>query len=226
MRRLLLALMASLTAVCFTSSGVLGNGAAGGWTVFDWNPGNSIAPRHSAGSMPATTTGATTSFDFIPGTFTALLVTSDSSLTGDLSGKTLTDTITWSGTGSFSEQNGGGCAPDNQYVRFYFESPSAAGPSTGTPPRGFYTQFWWSNPVHVNLTDNAGTFIIAVPVAGIGQWSDWNGQENSNPAVADGFQEAIHEVQTVGLSFGGGCFFENGVTTTAGGTFTSTFGEA
>jgi hypothetical protein len=37
---------------------------------------------------------------------------------------------------------------------------------------------------------------------------------------------AIHNVQTVGLSFGGGCFFENGVTTSDGsGTFTSTFTE-
>ena len=34
------------------------------------------------------------------------------------------------------------------------------------------------------------------------------------------------DVQTVGLSFGGGCFFENGVTTSdGGGTFTSTFTE-
>jgi hypothetical protein len=33
-------------------------------------------------------------------------------------------------------------------------------------------------------------------------------------------------VQTVGLSFGGGCFFENGVTTSNGsGTFSSAFGE-
>ena len=33
-------------------------------------------------------------------------------------------------------------------------------------------------------------------------------------------------VQTVGLSFGGGCFFENGVTTSDGsGAFNSTFTE-
>jgi hypothetical protein len=35
---------------------------------------------------------------------------------------------------------------------------------------------------------------------------------------------AVAKVKTVGLSFGGGCFFENGVTTSdSSGTFTSTF---
>jgi hypothetical protein len=44
--------------------------------------------------------------------------------------------------------------------------------------------------------------------------------------VMEAFQVAIHNVQTVGLSFGGGCFFENGVTTSDGsGTFNSTFTE-
>src|SRR5437870_3103540 len=57
-------------------------------------------------------------------------------------------------------------------------------------------------------------------------WSDWNGKlgdgSNSCPQTAEAFQDAIHNVQTVGLSFGGGCFFENGVTTSDGmGTFNS-----
>jgi len=42
----------------------------------------------------------------------------------------------------------------------------------------------------------------------------------------EAFLVAIQNVQTVGLSFGGGCFFENGVTTSDGsGTFNSTFTE-
>src|SRR5436190_11076779 len=33
------------------------------WTVYDYNPsGQEIAPRHSPGSMPATTAGTTTTF--------------------------------------------------------------------------------------------------------------------------------------------------------------------
>src|ERR1700758_1812557 len=53
------------------------------WTVYDYNPSNNaIAPRNSPNSMPATTTGSTTTFQFKPGIYTALLTTKDPSLTG------------------------------------------------------------------------------------------------------------------------------------------------
>jgi len=44
----------------------------------------------------------------------------------------------------------------------------------------------------------------------------------------EAFLEAIHKVQAVGLSFGGGCFFESGVTETGdySETFSSTFTES
>ena len=68
------------------------------WTVYDYNPsGQEIAPRNSPGSLPATTSGATTTFNFLADHFTALLTTTDKSLTGDLSGTTLTDQISISG---------------------------------------------------------------------------------------------------------------------------------
>ena len=76
------------------------SGATADWTVYDYNPsGREIAPRHSPNSMPATTTGTTTSFVFKDNVYTALLTTTDSSLTGDLSTTTLNDTISlsWSG---------------------------------------------------------------------------------------------------------------------------------
>jgi hypothetical protein len=205
------------------------------WTVYDYNPsGQEIAPRNSPNSMPATTTGTTTTFQFKSGIYTALLTTTDPSLTGDLSAKTLTDTISVSGdaTSFMTQHNGGNCVSNvPAAVRFYFRSPSASGPSTGTPPAGFYTQFWWSNPVDVQLLagDQTGTTIMAhmsVP----GEWSDWNGQNGaSSPAVTEAFLEAIHKVQAIGLSFGGECFFETGVTPTPD-TFTneqffSTFSE-
>src|ERR1700746_2065929 len=68
------------------------------WTVYDYNPSNNaIAPRNSPNSMPAMTSGNTTMFPFKLNIYTALLTTTDSSLTGDLSMKTLTDTISVSG---------------------------------------------------------------------------------------------------------------------------------
>jgi len=195
------------------------------WTVYDYNPSNqAIAPRSSPNSMPATTTGTTTTFQFEPSIYTALLTTKDASLTGDLSTKTLTDTISVNGdAGSFMTQHNGGDCVSNvpAAVRFYFRSPSASGPSTGTPPAGFYTQFWWSNPVNVQLlTGNQSPSIITANMFDATEWSDWNGQRgDSSPAVTEAFLEATHKVLEIGLSFGGECFFETGVTPT--GTFTS-----
>jgi hypothetical protein len=203
------------------------------WTVYDYNPSNqAIAPRNSPNSMPATTTGTTTTFQFKAGIYTALLTTTDPSLTGDLSLKTLSDTISVSGDAAtfMTQHNGGNCASNfPAAARFYFRSPSASGPSTGTPPAGFYTQFWWSNPVNVQLLsgDQAGPTIMAhmsVP----SEWSDWNGQNGSNPEVTEAFLEATHKVQAIGLSFGGECFFETGVTPTSPFTteqFSSSFSE-
>src|SRR2546422_1268191 len=126
------------------------------WTVYDYNPsGHAIAPRNSPNSLPATTSGSTTTFQFKPEIYTALLTTTDPSLTGDLSAKTLTDMITVSGdaTSFMTRHNGGANCASNvpAAVRFYFRSPSASGPSIGTPPAGFYTQFWWSDAVHMDL---------------------------------------------------------------------------
>jgi hypothetical protein len=203
------------------------------WTVYDYNPSNqAIAPRNSPNSMPATTTGTTTTFQFKAGIYTALLTTTDPSLTGDLSMKTLTDMISVSGdaTSFMTQHNGGDCSSNvPAAVRFYFRSPSASGPSTGTPPAGFYTQFWWSNPVDVRLligtqTSQAITAVMSDPT----EWSDWNGQRgDTNPAVTEAFLEATHKVLEIGLSFGGECFFETGVTPTGASSeqFSSTFNE-
>ena len=202
------------------------------WTVYDYNPSNqAIAPRNSPNSMPATTTGATTTFPFNPGIYTALLTTKDPSLTGDLSTKTLTDMISVSGdAGNFMTQHNGGDCVSNvpAAVRFYFRSPSASGPSTGTPPAGFYTQFWWSNPVNVALVNGNESQTITAHMSVPSEWSDWNGQNGGSPAVMEAFLEASHKVLEIGLSFGGECFFETGVTPTSSFTneqFSSTFSE-
>src|SRR5207302_3987618 len=128
------------------------------WTVYDYNPSNqAIAPRNSPNSMPAATTGTTTTFPFKAGIYTALLTTTDKSLTGDLSSKTLSATVeVEGGSGTFQHRDGGSCTPADTFVRFFFVSPKASG-TTCTGTTGFYTQFWWSNPAHVVLlTDPQG----------------------------------------------------------------------
>jgi len=184
------------------------------WKVFNYNPsGQALAPV-----TPASVTGNTVSFNFSANTYTALLATGDNSLTGDLTGKTLNANVSWTGvTGTFQEQNGGGCTPDAQYVRLYFASPGFA-----------FTHFWWSNPIHVDFTGPSGGGTMTVSLGDLSQWSDWNGKvADSSPDVTAGFNAAVAKVSTVGVSFGGGCFFENGVTTSDGsGSFTSTFSES
>jgi hypothetical protein len=194
------------------------------WTVYDYNPsGQAIAPRNSPNSDPATTTGTTTTFDFLPEHFTALLTTTDKSLTGDLSAKTLEDKISVNGPATiFMTQHNQNCTSNVPgTVRFYFVSPSASGPSIGTSPpgtggttgAGFYTRFWWSNPISTTLTTgNESGKLIKAKMNEPALWSDWNGKRPiEDPSVMEAFEEAIREVQTVGLSFGGTCFFETGV---------------
>src|SRR5882762_10373143 len=157
------------------------------WTVYDYNPSNqAIAPRNSPNSMPATTTGTTTRFQFKAGIYTALLTTTDPTLTGDLSTKNLSDMITISGdAASFVTQHNGGD--------------------------------WLSNPMNLQLLTGTQSGIIVASMSDPAQWSDWNGQRGSSPAVMEAFLEATHKVKEIGLSFGGECFFETGVTPT--GTF-------
>jgi len=186
------------------------------WTVYDYNPsGKEIAPRNSPNSMPATTSGSTTIFNFLDGHYTALLTTTDKSLAGDLSSATLTDNISLSGpaSGFMTQDDGGGNCSSNvpAAVRFYFVSPSASGSSVGSPPAGFYTKFWWSNPVSLQMLSGTQTGAITANMADPGEWSDWNGQSGANPAVTAAFETAISHVQEIGLSFGGDCFFETGV---------------
>jgi hypothetical protein len=203
-----------------------------GWTVFDYNPsGQALAPRHSATTPDG---GATWQFNFQAGTFTALFTTTDQSVTGNLCPtfplgcRQLHDTITLSGDAvSFVTQHGGGDCVGNTpaAVRFFFVSPSASGPSVGSPPRGFYTRFWWSNPVNMQLLTGTDSSTITVNLDPT-QWSDWNGQ--SGTVVPEAFAEATQNVQSIGLSFGGECFFETGVTpapATNGEQFSSQFSE-
>src|SRR3989441_8579983 len=155
------------------------------WTVYDYNPSNNaLAPRNAPDKRPATTTATTTTFDFLPGKFTALLTTTDRSLTGDLSMTTLTDQISLSGSATtfMTQHNGGDCVSNvPAAVRFYFVSPSASGSSVGTPPAGFYTQFWWSNPADVRLlSGNQGPTPLIANMSDPTEWSDWNGQRGDS----------------------------------------------
>lgn len=206
MRRLLFVVSIAAIAALVTVPSFAG-AASSPWKVYNYNPsGQSLQP------VAATSSAAdSASFGFQQNVYTAQLLTSAKAYTGDRTGDMMTATVTVSNAGTFVDQNGGGCTPDSQTVRLFFSSPGFA-----------YTNYWWSNPVSYTLAN--GSLTLSVSLADLSQWSDWNGQvADSSPSVTAGFYTAVAKVSQAGLSFGGGCFFENGVTTTDGsGTFALT----
>jgi hypothetical protein len=160
------------------------------------------------------------SLDFTSLDNTALLVTSQKAkfptLLGDLTGKTVSASLSISGAGIFTYYGEPSCAgPVTEFgplpnVRFYFQTSNAGGFDE--------THYWWSNPVSWTLSNSSMNISNQFNGA---LWSDYYGHFGSDPAYAAGFAAAVSNVTAIGLSFGGGCFFENGVGTTNGsGTFT------
>jgi hypothetical protein len=174
------------------------------WSAYNYNPANAnITPKSAAFD------GTTASFTFAPDVFTARLTTQAKSLTGDLTGKTLHDTITVTGATTFTTHFGGGCL-NAPAVRFFFIAKTNGPFAT--------TDYWWS--VAQNYVLANGTVTLNEPLLPV-DWSDINGQPAASNSAA--FNNAVANVREIGLSFGGDCFYENGAAGT--GTFSSTFTE-
>lgn len=110
-------------------------------------------------------------------------------------------------TAFLGNPNGNACGTANT-VRLFFHS-------TGT--NSFPTQYWWSNPSSYTITTGGtlGTTMHIGPVPMNGaSWSDFFGKFGTG-AGASGFADAIQNIKDIGLSFGSGCFFANGVGTDA-----------
>ena len=193
-------------------------GVASGWHLGYYNPSGRAL---SLASVQAPASGGVATFDFTAVPSTALLITDqkakNGSLIGDDSLKSLVTahiSIT-NPTGVFTyydEPVGSTLLPT---VRFFFETGNAG----GSDP----THYWWSNPVSLPLA--TGSKIPLSSAFGVGsgsQWSDYNGQFGGTGAAdTASFDAAISHVTAIGLSFGGGSFFENGVSISNGsGTFT------
>jgi hypothetical protein len=152
-------------------------------------------------------------FDFLYTPDTALLGTSHPSyrgdLLGDLSGKTVSASVgvTVDPTVVFQyygEPDGSGRAAN---VRLFFQ--------TDTSGKFEETDYWWSNPMSVDLAvlkaAQPGSLPLAADISDGSQWSDYYGHFGNDPDFAAAFRAATKNVQFIGLSFGGGYFFENGV---------------
>jgi len=169
----------------------------------------------ASGSVKAASDGSNT-FNFSVPDKTRLLYNSkDATLLGDQLGSTMIATFTVSGvTGTFTYGGEPSCGGTTGNVRLAFES---------IPPgsKFAYTNYWWADVSPASAVLANGTVTLTILVDPAQAWSDWNGQPSSGlPAE---FNAAASNMTAVGLSFGGGCFFENGVGTTDGsGSFTLT----
>jgi len=150
-------------------------------------------------------------FDFLETPDTALLGTNHASYRGDLWGD-MTNKAVSANVGvsvtpgtqfSYYGQGQPGDCGSPASVRFYFQ--------TDTSGKFEFTDYWWSNAVSVSLEElrDSGDKTIDVDFSDPTAWSDWNGKFGYEDLAA--FQNAVKNAQFVGLSFGGGCFFENGV---------------
>jgi hypothetical protein len=167
--------------------------------------------------------GSLAAFGFAVKTNSRLLITqndqSKNPFLGNRAGQTISATVrvtglnpgatfTYAGEGTTSNPCG---TPAS--VRIFFTS-------TGGPFA--YTNYWWSDvtPGSAQLDAlKAGPQTLTATLNPATAWSDWNGQPSATNAAA--FTAAASDITSIGLSFGGGCFFENGVGTSDGsGVFT------
>ncbi len=208
-----------LTAFHRTDSGTRHSGPDGNpsrWVMYVYCGSNSICPHNTSSYYGLIT------FYLKPLQYTALLVTKDPTLTGDLTSATLTDQVNVTHNGKTAK-----------YGDFVYQGePSCSGGPAASARFFFtsgglfqYTHYWWSNPVSWTLAQQASSATITQAVNDPAHWSDWNGMPGT--AHLAKFDNAIKHVNVVGLSFGGGCFFENGVTVSGPGhaIFNSTFTE-
>jgi hypothetical protein len=174
------------------------------WKLGYYTPsGRALSLSSATGPAPALAT-----VNFTNQNNTALLITDQGAnkagLLGNDAERTITANFTIAGaTGAFTyfgEPDGSG-APAT--VRLFFQTGGG----------GFaYTNYWWADAAFTPLAN--GAFTLTAQIDPTQPWSDWNGQPSSGNATA--FTAAASDVTSIGLSFGGGFFFENGVGTTDG----------
>lgn len=206
MRRSVSFALATLLILAFASPAA---GGSTGWKVYTYNPsGNAFSSRQADDGA------GLGSFVFTTEPDTALFA--EQAGVDSLAGKTITATYTIAGATSPFTYYGQG-TPSNPCgtpasARLYFSSNGSMGSK-----KDWYSNFWWSNPASAVLAN--GTFTITATVSPE-QWSNWNGQ--GGLARPEGFAAAAAKPDLVGFSFGGGCFFENGVGASGPATFTLT----
>ena len=198
MKRSLLACFETLALVLAALPTTAAAVTSNGWKIYSYNPGSGLSSKQATGDGTSVA-----QFEFLSTPDDALLATKQpGGAHATLNGKTITATFAIAGEATFQYYGQGqpGDCGTPASTRLYF---STNGPFA-------YTNFWWSNPSSAVLTA-PGTAVVTAKV-NPAVWSDWNGQFGTVDAeTTAAFEAAAADPDLVGLSFGGGCFFENGV---------------
>jgi hypothetical protein len=111
---------------------------------------------------------------------------------------------------------GGYPGPKGPNLRLYFSTvpgPYSSGDANARP-----TNYWWAGSAEIFFGPASGNFTGVVPgvstvSASIGsmQWSDSQGHPAADPRYRAGFLFAAGRARELGVSFGGGNFFDTGV---------------
>jgi len=206
MRRSAIYALVALLTVVFASPAAAGEA---NWKIYTYNPSGRALSSHQADDG---TGGPAFTFTADPDTalFAALHLDGSNTLTG----KTITAKFRIDALGAtfhyYGEPDGCGTPAS---VRLYFSSNGSFGSK-----KDWYSNFWWSRTATSSHVLVDGTFTISANVSP-GNWSNWNGQLDTDRP--DGFAAAAADPALIGFSFGGGCFYENGVGA-SGGTATFT----
>jgi hypothetical protein len=142
-----------------------------------------------------------------------LTTTNNWSLLGNLVGKTVSATIQLETINNpileFGNDSGEGLRCSN--VRLYFTTTRV--PYVNTQADANETQYWWADVGWVALNNGnpapaiAGIYTLTVPIDPA-LWSDSQGRSGS--ILTNEFYRAARGVRQIGLSFGGGDYFDTG----------------
>jgi hypothetical protein len=182
------------------------------WTTYVWD--SRFSSLHA--NQATTPSGAVAGFP-LQSTMTALLTTTTASgLVGNLTGKTVSATMSLTASGpvtyGFEGSSQNNCTqPASAWLFFSTDSRTYSPNTAGRNETGY----WWSHDVSVPMSGSISGATISVALVP-GNWSDANGHMGSDQAYTAGFNSAVAGVKQIGVSFGGGCFFDVGIGMTSG----------
>ena len=225
MKKLLVLLALVLVTIAHAAPGGGGGGVTTPWFQTQWTANGSWVPVNAIA-----TNGNLAQFTFpvykkkASGRIVTSFLTTTTNFVGNHTGKTISATFTvtvLSGDPIFmfgGQLNNQGTGPGwnrgslPPHCRLFFSTNIAT--YSNLTADNSPLNYWWSNPLYVEIDTLTGTATLTESLSGTG-WSSANGIPAANAFTE--FLNAVSNVRQIGLAFGGGSFFDVGV-----GTFENT----